>query len=474
MSTLLEKYLAADLVIWSFPLYHFGMPAIVKAFHERTLPLMLPFIVRNADGSCTHPARNEGLYEKKHFVISSCGFCSAKNNYEALTKHLDRLHGNNYEKIYCVEGELLQQAPLAKVIQPFLEAVKQAGIEYASFGSISKETRAILETPMVEEEAFLEMANANWGIEEKNTNSPYINLKAYNSMRQMRASFNPEASKGINSILQLNYKDLNESYQLVIKDNECQLIAGVEYIPTTTIDTDYDTWMKISDGSLDGTQAMMQKKYRVSGDFSIMMVLAEVFGGRRADSKQQIETVEKNAKKSKMILFLLPWIILWVIMPFNMLYATMAALAASCLITAAGETKWELTLYERINPIILTGFLGLVISDLASLQLIVAASYLLFALIWLASFFIKIPLTAWYSRYMMGDKALTNGLFIKTNRILTLLWGLLFILTSIWTYYLWYTPLFSYSGLINQLAPVLMGIFTAWFSKWYPARVARG
>ena len=27
---------------------------------------------------------------------------------------------------------------------------------------------------------------------------------------------------------------------------------------------------------------------------------------------------------------------------------------------------------------------------------------------------------------------------------------------------------------VNNLMPVLMGIFTGWFEKWYPARLARG
>jgi len=31
-----------------------------------------------------------------------------------------------------------------------------------------------------------------------------------------------------------------------------------------------------------------------------------------------------------------------------------------------------------------------------------------------------------------------------------------------------------YIGAVNSVCPVLMGIFTVWFQKWYPARVAGG
>ena len=73
-----------------------------------------------------------------------------------------------------------------------------------------------------------------------------------------------------------------------------------------------------------------------------------------------------------------------------------------------------------------------------------------------------------------GEKALQNALFLKTNRILTALWGVLYLLTSIFTWFLLQTSAASFVGLINSVMPVFMGIFTAWFQKWYPARVAAG
>jgi len=36
------------------------------------------------------------------------------------------------------------------------------------------------------------------------------------------------------------------------------------------------------------------------------------------------------------------------------------------------------------------------------------------------------------------------------------------------------TPVSCFVGLINSVLPVFMGIFTAWFQKWYPAKVAEG
>ena len=94
---------------------------------------------------------------------------------------------------------------------------------------------------------------------------------------------------------------------------------------------------------------------------------------------------------------------------------------------------------------------------------------------WTATCFCRLPLTAHYSMNAYeGEKALSNPLFLKTNRILTLLWGVLYLITPLWTYAILGTDIGSWIGAINSILPLLLGMFTAWFQKWYPAKVARG
>ena len=86
----------------------------------------------------------------------------------------------------------------------------------------------------------------------------------------------------------------------------------------------------------------------------------------------------------------------------------------------------------------------------------------------------EIPLTAHYSMNEYGGiEALDNLLFARTNRILTAAWGILYLLTPIWTYGLMKTSLAPFTGAINSVLPLFMGLFTAWFQKWYPAYFAR-
>ena len=100
---------------------------------------------------------------------------------------------------------------------------------------------------------------------------------------------------------------------------------------------------------------------------------------------------------------------------------------------------------------------------------------ILFGLMWCVSCFTKTPLTAHYSKNSYnGDAALRNPIFMKTNRILTAAWGILYLLTPIWTFFIMRTDAGSYVGAINSILPALMGIFTTWFQKWYPKHVASG
>ena len=42
------------------------------------------------------------------------------------------------------------------------------------------------------------------------------------------------------------------------------------------------------------------------------------------------------------------------------------------------------------------------------------------------------------------------------------------------TFFLYRAGFGSVSGLINMIGPILIGAFTAWFQRWYPAKIARG
>lgn len=79
MQTVIGKMLEADIVVWSFPLYYFSVPGILKNVIDRQLPMSLPFMSTKDDGygSGSHDCRYD-MEGKRHVLISTCGFYSAR------------------------------------------------------------------------------------------------------------------------------------------------------------------------------------------------------------------------------------------------------------------------------------------------------------------------------------------------------------------------------------------------------------
>ena len=143
MPALLEKRIRADLVVWSFPLYFFNVPGPLKNFIDRQLPMALPFMAENTDGtgSGSHPMRYD-MEGQRHVLISTCGFYSAEKNYDSVCSMFDHFCGKGkYETIFCGQGELFRVKELSQRTDEYLSLCRKAGQEFAA-DRISSETKA--------------------------------------------------------------------------------------------------------------------------------------------------------------------------------------------------------------------------------------------------------------------------------------------------------------------------------------------
>ena len=166
MQKVIGKLIDADLILWSFPLYYFNVPGILKNLIDRQLPMSLPFMSskQNGYGSGSHDSRYD-MEGKRHVLISTCGFYSAVGNYDSVLRMFDHFLGKgNYTTIFCGQGELFRVKELSARTDEYLSTVKCAGSEYAMTGTISEETEAILHTLLYPRDVFEKMADASWGI----------------------------------------------------------------------------------------------------------------------------------------------------------------------------------------------------------------------------------------------------------------------------------------------------------------------
>lgn len=463
MSGILAKMLAADVIIWSFPLYNFNVPGGLKNLIDRRLPLFLPFMAEGVRGG-GHPQRFD-LSRQKHVVISTCGFWTAEGNYEAVTAMYDRICGQGrYTAIYCGQGELFRVPELKGRTDAYLEVVRRAGAEYAA-GSVSAGTWASLAEPLFPRGAFEKMADASWGnVEGEDSGTPADDSLSFTT--QMAALYRPD---GVERIVEFYYSDIDKTYQVLLTKKGSKVVTDDFKPYTTRIETPYSVWRSIARGEISGQSALFQRLYKVLGDFDLMLRWDDLFGAGTPEKR----TAHNPVRKTNMLLLLAPWIVIWTVMAISPTVGSAAGIA----VAASVPLLWlafKPVIYERISVAIVAGLSLLVLLG-ADTRLIVSGSYLIFGLMWFLGAFPRIPLTAYYSAPRYGEeRAYFNPLFIRTNRILTAAWGLLYLITPIWTYILMGTGLSPYVGLINSALPALMGVFTAWFQKWYPARYARG
>lgn len=472
MDELLPKIIDADLIIWSFPLYYYGMPSQIKALLDRNLPLNLPFMTERPDSGCTHPRRYEGK-SADHVLISTCGFYSIENNYEALIKQFDILFGKDYTKILCPEGELFAHRELHGRTDEYLAYAKRAGREYAAGKTISRETAEKLSALLYDPGQFVAMANASWEVQDETkalTKEEKARSAAERFTRQMAATYRPQSFDGTQRVFEIYYTDVQIGFQLVTGKERCEVRAERSGPYTTRVETPLTVWQDIAKGVCSGEQAMMEGKYKTLGDLNFLISWEQYFG---AGGSPAGPTETSAKKKTNLTLLIAPWFVIWVLLTIDPVIGGVAGvLTAACLHFA--NLKWERTIYDHISCLCVSTFslLALLRFDM---QIVVPLAYLSFGVLWLLSCLTGIPLTAHYSKERYnGDAALKNPLFMKTNLILTVCWGVLYLVTPIWTYFIMGSGVPYLTALVNTICPAILGVFTNWFEKWYPAKIARG
>lgn len=465
MQTILEKLLWADLTIWSFPLYYFSLPGKLKTVIDRQLPLTLPFMVSDAEGG-GHPARYD-MSGKRTVLISTCGFYTAQSNYDSVTAQFDKICGKgNYTTLFCGEGELFRVPELSNRTEEYLSFVRQAGQEYIS-GGIQAETTAKLEQLLFPRDVFERMADASWGV----TQTGEKEDASLTFTRQMAALYNPTAYNGTDIVLDMDYTDIGKRYRIILGKTGSRVVEKSDEKATTVIHTPFHVWQSIAAGEIEGSAALMQHQYSVEGDFQLMLKWDDYFG-----QHQNTETEKGSplpSERTNMRNLLAPWILFWVAANIHTYWGSLLSILGCCLLPLVFYRDRK-TVYDVISSaLVCVSSMLLIIGQPA--DLITPLSYLSFGLMWGVSAFLKTPLSAEYSlNDYGGNGALKNPIFMQTNRILTAAWGILYIVMPIVTYFVLPASVRRYTGVVNYILPAVMGIFTAWFQKWYPQKVARG
>ena len=157
MRPILEEILASDLLLLSYPLYCYGMPASLKAVIDRTLPLS-SMAMRKVGDRYEHVGQAD-FSRLKYLMICGCGFPNSRHNFEPAVQQFRLLFPDESVILTVPESPMFNAPEAAPVTEPRLALIRQAGRQYAGQGGIDPALLSAVTSPMIPEEQYAAIVN---------------------------------------------------------------------------------------------------------------------------------------------------------------------------------------------------------------------------------------------------------------------------------------------------------------------------
>lgn len=282
---LFPKWLASDLVVYASPLYHYTINAAMKAFIERTLPVLQPFFEHH-NGTTHHPLRQD---IPKAVFLSVAGF-PERVVFDQLSSWVQFVFGRRGNLVAEIYRPAAESLPFqVEKAQTLFEAIHLAGREIVRNLKISPETMSKINQDIIgDKESFATMGNLFWktciaeGVTPKEFAKKGLmprpdSIETF--MIIMPMGFNPEAAQDLRAVIQFHFSGEVEGHcYFRIENSRLIPVKGEAEKPDLIISSPFEVWMDIMTGKADGQQMFMEQKYQVMGDLSLLLRLNQLFG----------------------------------------------------------------------------------------------------------------------------------------------------------------------------------------------------
>jgi len=95
---------------------------------------------------------------------------------------------------------------------------------------------------------------------------------------QMPSQINPDAAKGMNSVIQFNLSgEGGGNYYVEIKDGTAKVTEGTHASPNMTMTLAASDYVDLIMGKLNGQMAFMSGKLKIAGDMGLAMKMQTLF-----------------------------------------------------------------------------------------------------------------------------------------------------------------------------------------------------
>ena len=157
MRGILEEMLRSDVLLFSFPLYCYGMPAPLKTLIDRILPLSSMAMEKVGD-RYEHVGQAD-FSHLKYVMICGCGFPNSKHNFEPAIAQFQLLFPCNHTILTVPESPMFNVPEAKPVTGPRLALLREAGKAYAETGAIPETLINEIGSPMIPEEVYAAIVN---------------------------------------------------------------------------------------------------------------------------------------------------------------------------------------------------------------------------------------------------------------------------------------------------------------------------
>ena len=157
MRAILEEILDSDLLLFSFPLYCYGMPAPLKTLLDRTMPLS-SMAMQKVGNRYEHVGQAD-FSRLRYMMICGCGFPNSRHNFEPAVAQFKQCFPCNHTILTIPESPMFNAPEASVVTEPRLRLVRQSGKQYAETGEIDTALLAEIGTPMIPEEQYAAIVN---------------------------------------------------------------------------------------------------------------------------------------------------------------------------------------------------------------------------------------------------------------------------------------------------------------------------
>lgn len=154
-----QKLQNADIVIWSFPLFLFGVPGQMKVLMDRVVGMVHPYMGQNTGETkfmhkCLHGLQHQKPGQKI-ILISSCAWMDIEKAYEPIIKQFNIILGEGkYDFIACPQMRALHHRGGERRLNILRNKYKEGGRELGQTGALTKAAIDNMQKPIFSDEAY--------------------------------------------------------------------------------------------------------------------------------------------------------------------------------------------------------------------------------------------------------------------------------------------------------------------------------